>query len=397
MNPGSNAASARESAGPLVVVAILAGLVAAFHMGKIPAALPALRQDFRLDLFHTGLVVSSFSLLAALGGLTLGLIARRLGARRAGVAGLLTTAAGAAIGALTTRYPVLLGARILEGLGYLLVAVAMPGLINRVCPPTWRALALGAWGAFIPAAMSLMLLISPATMNLWGWRGLWWLTAVLSVMLALLFLYASRRDQPPPSPVSGPRSGGALSPGPMLVALAFTCYTALFAAVAAFLPTFWHEAAGLSIADASLYASLVVAANIAGNVIAGYLVGRGTGFTRLLLVALLGGGGCAALIFAGVLPLPGQVVAALGFTLLSGFLPGALFASIGDIAPSEAALPLVTGMVFQGAGVGQVLGPAALGLVVSGGAAWTDASLLILGIAITGALFGTFHCRLGRR
>ena len=372
----------------LVSVAIAGGLAAAFHMGKIPAAIPPIRTEFGLDLFRSGLIVSSFSVLAAISGVLLGYVARRLGPRPAGSIGLVATAAGAAIGAIADSYTLLIGSRVLEGLGFLMVAVTMPGLISRISATAWKSLALGIWGAFIPAAMSLMLVIAPPILSLSGWRGLWWLTAMLSGSLALIFLQTSRGLTSP----SGTRSGGvpagsSLPAGPLLIALAFACYSALFAAVTAFLPTFWNETSLVSLTAASRLASLAVTGNILGNIAAGFLIGRGVSFTRLLLLALLGGSACAALVFTGDLPTSGQLLAALGFTTLSGLLPGAVFASIDRVSTVQSSIPLVTGVIFQGAGIGQVLGPAGLSYAVEGYGGWDAAAFLIIGIGVAGALF----------
>ena len=259
----------------------------------------------------------------------------------------------------------------------------MPGLINRVCPPQHRAVALGIWGAFIPAAMSLMLLISPAAMAQFGWRGLWQATALASILLAALFIgmtaglarsqgmNASASDQP-------------AHHGAMMVSLVFTGYSALFAAVTAFLPTYWAETRGVSIAAASHLASLVVIGNILGNVSAGFLVGRGVALTRLIRIALLGGGSCAALVFTGLMPLAGEVIAAWLFTFLAGLLPGAVFANIGLIAPTVRSVPLTTGMIFQGAGIGQVLGPLGIGAAAESGLGWLGGSLFLGAVCLSG-------------
>ena len=370
----------------LVAIAIAGGLAAAFHMGKIPSALPLVRSDFDLDLFRSGLIVSSFSILAAVGGIALGFLARRLGPRRAGTAGLLTTAIGASLGATSDSYAFLLASRILEGLGFLMVAVTMPGLISRISAPAWKSLALGIWGAFIPAAMSLMLVVAPVAMAHSGWRGLWWLTAVCSCLMAFLFLHYSKTLIPPPQ--GGPpasKGHSRLNAGPLLITFSFTCYSALFAAVTAFLPTFWHETALVPLAKASLLASLAVTGNIVGNIAAGFLVGRGISLPLLLSVALTGGSVCAALVFSGALPVSGQLLAALGFTTLAGLLPGAVFANIDVIAPSSKSLPLVTGMVFQGAGIGQVIGPAGLSYAVGSSGVWSGGALLIVATGVVGA------------
>jgi hypothetical protein len=97
-----------------------------------------------------------------------------------------------------------------------------------------------------------------------------------------------------------------------------------------------------------------------------------------------------------MLPLTGQLLAATGFTALAGLLPGAVFASIDRVAPSAVSIPLVTGMIFQGAGIGQVAGPAGLSLVVDGGGGWLAGALLILAIGLCGALFAAIYGIRGR-
>lgn len=375
----------------IVVIAITSGLVAAFHMGKIPAALPAVKAAFRLDLLQAGLVVSSFSLLAAVLGIFLGALARGAGERWAGAGGLVATAIGAMLGSVASTYPLLLASRLLEGLGFLMVAVTMPGLINRVCNPARRAVALGVWGAFIPAAMSLMLLVSPLGIEMVGWRGLWQFTAAASLALGLLFLLVtSTLPVATAAPTLQPAQQRGAMGGALVVSLVFTGYSALFAAVTAFLPTYWAVVGGLPLTRASHLASLVVIGNIAGNITAGFLVGRGVGLTGIMRLAMLGGGACAALVFSGLAPLPLELVSAWLFTFLAGLLPGAVFAHIGAIAPDARSIPLVTGMIFQGAGIGQVVGPLGIGAAAESGAGWAGGAVFLLALSLLAVLLTLF-------
>ena len=372
----------------VVAVAIGGGLAAAFHMGKIPGALPAVQAEFSLDLLQSGLVVSSFSILSAVFGTTLGFLTRRTGARLAGTLGLAATAAGAAMGTVAVGFPLLLTSRVLEGLGFLLVAVTMPGLINRACPPHLRPLALGVWAAFIPAAMSLMLLASPMVLEASGWRGLWWLSAVVSLVLAFSFFTLAGGSGEKARTAAVVRLHRRDLGTPLLVSGIFSCYSALFAAVTAFLPTYWSAERGLALEPATYLASLVVIGNIAGNITAGYLVGRGVTLERLMRWALLGGGGASALVFSGLIPLPGEFAAAWMFTFLAGMLPGAVFAHVGAIAPSRDSVPLITGMIFQGAGIGQVLGPVGIGMAAGAGLGWPGGAGFLLFVC----LLGTWLC-----
>ncbi len=373
----------------VVAVAIGGGLAAAFHMGKIPGALPVIQAELSLDLLQSGLVVSSFSILAALFGVTLGILSRRAGVRLAGTVGLAATAAGAVMGTLALGFPLLLASRVLEGFGFLLAAVTMPGLINRVCPPRLRSVALGIWAAFIPAAMSLMLLASPVVLEVSGWRGLWWLSALVSLLVAVSFFALTGQSGEKSRAAAAEGSGRRDLARPLLVSGIFACYSALFAAVTAFLPTYWAGYRGMELGSATYLASLVVIGNIVGNITAGYLVGRGMSLERLMRWALLGGGASAALAFSGMVPLAGEFAAAWMFTFLSGLLPGAVFAHIGTISPSTDSVPMTTGMIFQGAGMGQVLGPVGLGMAAGTGLGWTGGA----GFLLLVCLLGVWLCR----
>ena len=371
-------------------IAILAGLITAFHMGKIPGALPYLVNTFQLTLPQSGLIVSSFSLLAAGFGLVLGVFASRAGWYRAGVIGLVAAAAGSALGAISPTYYLLLASRLLEGFGFVLVAITMPGVINQISKPDYRAIAMGIWGAFIPAAMSVMLFVSPWILSQHQWQGLWWLLALTSLFWAMVFAVGFRR-----LPMRSTRSTQMLERIKMigrseasLVVGAFVCYSAMFAAVTAFLPTYWVEQYQLDLDRASRMASIVVAGNIGGNILAGFMVQRGVALRNLLVYALLTGGICAAAIFSGLLPVPLQFAAAVGFTFFSGMLPGAVFASLGAVVAEAENTPLFVGMIFQGAGIGQVLGPMGLTTMVGWGDDWIFASLFLVTIAGFGILLG---------
>lgn len=382
--------NAPASAGRLVAIAISGGLIAAFHMGKIPGALPQLGIYFSLSLPESGLIVSSFSLLAASLGLALGVIAARAGLYRAGITGLVAVATGSALGAISPTFGLFLASRLLEGLGFALVAITMPGIIAHVCKPHYRAIAMGVWGAFIPAAMSIMLFASPWILKQHHWQGMWWILAFVSLLWGIVFAVNFHRTALPITSSFPPlKTVRSMCTGePLLVTCAFVCYSALFAAVTAFLPTYWIAHHQMDLGQASRLASIAVTGNIAGNILAGILVQRGLILRQLLVMALTVGGICAAVIFSGWLDASLEFIAAVGFTLFSGMLPGAVFASLSDIVPNPKDTPLFVGMIFQGAGIGQVIGPIGLSAAVNFGGGWIYAGVMIIFIALTGIFLG---------
>src|SRR5690348_18367026 len=64
---------------PLVGLLIAAGMIAAFHVGKAPPALPSIRGDLGASLRQAGWLLSIINLVTACGGMAIALTADRLG------------------------------------------------------------------------------------------------------------------------------------------------------------------------------------------------------------------------------------------------------------------------------------------------------------------------------
>jgi len=370
----------------LVSSAILAGLVAALHMGKVPAALPDITRSLQLSLTQAGLIVSVFSVIAAVFGLLIGIFSFRFGHVRSGVIGLAAVAAGSFLGGISASYTQLLLTRILEGLGFVLIAITMPGIINALCPPKHKSIAMGIWGAFIPAAMAIMLLITPSIILSNSWREVWFLVAIISTVWLVVFGLGFWRITFEPIILNQTivHLKRLFSRRHLIIVCIFICYSALFAAVTAFLPTFWAEVLKVNAQNAASLTALVVSANIVGNIFAGFATGRAVSMDKLLIAAFIFGGSCAVILFQTQHTWQLTLFAAVGFTLFSGLIPGAIFANLPRIVPYAAAVPLMVGLVFQGAGIGQVSGPILLSAAVELGGDWSKASYATGGLAITG-------------
>ena len=61
--------------------------------------------------------------------------------------------------------------RLLEGFGFLLVALPAPGLLRQLVPPGRVNLVLGVWSAYMPLATALALLLGPLVLAALGWRA----------------------------------------------------------------------------------------------------------------------------------------------------------------------------------------------------------------------------------
>lgn len=371
----------------LVWVAFIAGLCAASHIGKVPPALPLLVEDLSLSLVGASTIVSSFSFIAAAFALPIALLAARLGAVRAGLFGLLAIAVGSLSGAWLDSYASLLATRVIEGLGMVTIAVAMPSLIGAICTERDRSLAMGLWAAFVPAGVATMLLISPLLLGS-GWHALWLTAGGGSLLWLAVFSLCFSRSPPPRSQSDLPSANwkAALTRGPLCLSASFCAYAAMFNALFAFLPTMMIDLQKTALADAANIAALAVSGNIVGNVIGGLLHGLGFSSKRLLIVGLAGGGLCAAPLFMFTLTTPMVLVVAFSYALVAGVLPAVAFATAPKFVRRPTEIILVIGLIFHGAGAGQLLGPLILGALVDYSGSWTAGLVFIALMTISGVI-----------
>jgi len=363
---------------------IASGVAASLHVGKVPPALPALREELDLGLVAGGWIASIFSLIGATLGIASGLAADRLGARRVLAAGLVFLVAGSVWGAAVDSGAALLATRVLSGLGLVTVAVAAPGIIVAVAPPRDHGLALGAWSIYMPAGMAIAMLSAPLVLPGLGWRGLWLVHAGLTAAVLVVVLAATRGVSGRTGPPRRINAEALRRPGPWLLAAAFGCYTVQFFAVTTWMPTFLVESRGTTREMAALAGALVVAANIIGCLAGAWLLHRDVARWKLLAITYLVMTPCAAGAFAAAVP-PGLVVAlAAIFSAVGGLLPAAILAGTAAHAPSRDHVATVNGFVVQGSHVGVVAGPPVFAMFVAAFGSWEQGWILMVALGIAG-------------
>jgi predicted MFS family arabinose efflux permease len=384
---------------PAVGAALAAGVVAAGFVGKLPPALPALREEFGLSLVAAGWVVSIFNTIAVAAAVAFGVAADRVGALRFAAGAVAALAVGGVSGAVAPSDGWLLASRVVEGAGFLALAVSMPALIFSATAPPDRRLTLGLWSTYMPFGMALSMLAAPLAIASIGWRGLW--LAVVAVMLACagaLFLQAKRYPRPP----SSGRTLGTIvealrRPGPWWAAAAMGCYTAQWTAVMVWLPTFLVQTRGVSLGAASLLTAAVVAANVPGNLTGTWLLERHVPRGALIGAAAVAMAATGIAIFADAAPDWLRLGSCFAFSYLSGVTPPATFTSTQTYARSASQVASLQGLIMQVSNLGQLVGPPAVAAVVSATGRWHDAGYVMLAAAAGGLLCGVAVARYERR
>jgi MFS family permease len=352
---------------------LVAGVAAALHVGKLAPALALLQAELGLTLFAAGVLLSAVQVAGMLGALALGALADAVGPRRSLISGLVLLALASGAGALAPGAVWLLGWRVIEGVGFLLVVLPAPGLLRALVPAAQLPSRLGLWGAYMPLATAMALLLGPAVMAAVGWRG-WWLLLALVCAAAAVGVWRVVPVLPaaPRRAFIAPLRDTLAHGGPWLVGLAFGAYSSQWLAVIGFLPTIYAQA-GVGAAAMAVLTAAAAAANIIGNVASGRLLQRGvaapvllaTGFVTMALAALTAfglpgeGAATAALRYAAVLL----------FSAVGGLIPGTLFSLALRVAPGEHAVASTVGFMQQWSAAGQFAGPplvAAVAVAVGG-------------------------------
>lgn len=171
----------------------------------VNAALPALRRDLRADLAALQWVVDGYLVAFATGLLGGGALGDRLGARRVFLLGLgVFTLSSAACG-LAPNAPVLVAARVAQGLGAALAVPTSLSLLRAEYPERGaRARAVGVWGAVAGVAAGAGPIVGGLLVGgLLVGEASWRLVFMVNVPLGLLAMVLTRRQVPTPEPRQG--------------------------------------------------------------------------------------------------------------------------------------------------------------------------------------------------
>lgn len=385
-----------------VTILIGAGAAVAMLVGKVPAALPDLQAELGLSLVQSGWVIAIFNLVAAATAVFLGTVSDQFGRLRVALSGMVLAALSGIAGGFVDSGTALLATRTLEGLGFLLTTTSMPGLILHAVSERHMKTSFALWGMYMPLGSGFMLALSGLILAHFDWRVLWWFTSVL-ILLVTVPVYRVGRGlgasagQPAAKPKLGQSLRHAFGRGPVLLSTIFCFYAGQYLIVAGFLPLILVELNGYTPSGAAAVSAIAVFSNAAGNVLSGWLHDRGVRSTTLILF------GCVIMVIGGSIVLLEDIsglwrtVAACGLFICTGLIPSSLFALIPDHAPDRSVIATVSGMVMQGAAVGQLVGPPIGAAVVAWTGLWEGAIPVVLVCAVVCASCALFLRRTGPR
>lgn len=342
----------------VLFVVFVASVAAPLNMYKVPPLMPVLRDSFALDLGQAGALMSVFAITGLILALPTGFIMQKLGPKVTGTVAMACLVIGAVLGALAPGAGLLLGSRVVEGVGMGLITVVAPAIIAMWFPQERRGIPMGLWATWVPVGSVLMYNIAPALGEALGWQAVWWGGAGFALVALVLFAWLMRMPaagEAEPAP-SQPGLGRALANRHLwLLALSFGCFNLVFLAIGTFYPTFLAEARGLPLGQAAFIASLSTLAVLVSAPLAGALSDAIGSRKRLIVVA--------SLIITVMLIWPFRIdgwqlyafMLALG--LVAGAIPTATFAAVPEVMDRPDLAGIGMAVLSVGQNAGMVIGP----------------------------------------
>lgn len=372
-----------------VWVLFAAGLAAGAYMSKVPPALPAMRADLGLGLVESGFIHTVMYAIGSVAGVFGGALADRFGQKRFALLGLALMGTGGLLGVFSFHYLLILLSRFLEGLGFILLAVAAAPLLVGATLPKDRPAAFSLWSCYMPTGGTLILLLAPLALATLGWRSLWLALAAYTVLCTVLVARWV------PAPSFGGQIGSLrllreslTRPGPLLLCTAFICYVGQWISVMTWLPTFVVGERGASQTTASLLTALFVAANVPGNLLGGLLLRRGMRRSLVLALGAAAMGITAVGLLASVFPDGLRFACVLAFSLLGGLVPVCVFSGAPVHARSSQHVGTTNGMVMQASHLAQFIIPIVIAWVATRWGGWGASLGVMLALSVVGIVAG---------
>lgn len=378
---------------------ILAGYLAAIHVGKLSAVLPILQQDLGLSFTQAGFSLSLVQGAGMLFALCIGALSEKVGLKRCLILALIILGLSSMAGLWIQHVAALYFFRFTEGIGFLTISLCAPAILKRISRAETLNFKMGLWSSYMGVGVSLAVFTIPMLLEYLSWQSIWAILGSLCLLIAVMikrYLYLEAVTPVQPNrPQAGTENTSfwqiikvTLTHPPILcLAIIFACYTSQWITVTGFLPTLYVEH-GIDLKVAGALVSMVVLANLGGTFGAGMLLQGGwkpktllsTGFIAMLCSSLLAFAASSWLLFEL------QLVSAVLFSLIGGMIPTTIFAITLRYAPHANAAAASVGLVLQVSACGQFFVPPLSAALVSTTQQWAHIATVTACLSISGIL-----------
>lgn len=295
---------------PRYIVPLFAVVHFSHHLstGVLVPLLPLLRQDFGLNYFQSGVLVSSFSLSYGFGQIPMALLADRFSRRSLIVLGLIGTSLSAIAVALTNAYWQMVLCFIVLGLLGATYHAPASSFLSQSIPPDQRGRSLG---THVVGGSASFLLTPPMAVYIAAWARTWrlsfFLLAIPALVMSALLWLATRQSHEagqiaeetrlaPSMGGSNPNGDSVGAPNPGItwgqilraigiLAMISVLLQMVFSSVYSYLPLYLVDHHGITPEYAGILVGLVAGAGVVGAPLGGSLSDR-LGRKQVILLSL---------------------------------------------------------------------------------------------------------------
>jgi MFS family permease len=178
----------------VLVVTGIAAFVMPFSAASMNVALKSIDLEFHPDAILLGWVVTSFLLAAAVFIVPFGRIADMYGRKQVFIAGLGVIVGFSAVGALSSSIWMLIGSRIVQGIGSAMIAGTSIAILTSAFPPKERGRVLGINVGIVYVGLSLGPFVGGLVTRYAGWRYIFALNALLCSIGLVLAIWKLADD-----------------------------------------------------------------------------------------------------------------------------------------------------------------------------------------------------------
>jgi EmrB/QacA subfamily drug resistance transporter len=161
----------------------------------VNVALPSIRRDLGISISELEWVVNGYALTFGVLLLTGGKLADLLGRRRIFIVGLIIFTASSFFCGFANSATVLIGARVVQGVGAALMNPATLSIITATFPPRQRGMAIGIWAGVSAMALAIGPLIGGAITEHINWSWVFYINVpigLLGIVAARIFIDESK-------------------------------------------------------------------------------------------------------------------------------------------------------------------------------------------------------------
>jgi EmrB/QacA subfamily drug resistance transporter len=180
----------------ILVTCCLSLLIVSMDATIVNVAIPAIRKDLSASPAQMQWVIDIYTLVLASLLMLAGATGDRFGRRRVFQIGLVVFAAGSLACSLAPTIDVLIGARLLQGIGGSMLNPVALSIVSQIFTGKQeRARALGVWGSVVGISMVLGPIVGGLLIETIGWESVFWINlpiCALALTLTAIFVPESK-------------------------------------------------------------------------------------------------------------------------------------------------------------------------------------------------------------